>query len=887
MISNFVVAFAKREKATLGLWLVLLLVGAVVYLGVLPRNGFPSVDVPITVASGSYLVDDQVRVDEDVLKPMAAAAKGVDGVTGIQTFAADNGFTLVADLDTSLTSAIGVDRLSEAFEDIGLPSEADLSVNSVDAALIFNEFDLLAAVQGPDGIDPAELDAAAEPVVAALESHPDIERAEILRLLTTGIDPSSGSEVTRQTNFAELALRDASNIDARPAVSIGVVATGGVDAIAIEAASTGVLEDLELDDGFSAVVSFDQATQISQQISSLQRNVFTGILAVAVVSLLLIGWRAALITSLFVFTVMAVAMIVLWLVGISLNTISLFGLILTLGLFVDDAIVIVEAIDAFRKESDSPIETIRYAISRVGSASVSGTLTTVLVFAPMLFVSGVLGDFIRQLPTTVIIGLILSLLLSLIIIPTLSRTLLLGRDPKPGLLAPIETRLARGVSWLPAQLRDNRRLGIPIAIGGIALSVGLIFAGLQIAGQVGFDIFPAQDDGNEIAVEYEFQPGLSIEQAQAVASQVNETIINDLGDLLERSFTYFGNERSAGAQLTLVDFAKRDVSSPELADRLELLLNDVDQARITVSILSNGPPESEFPFSVQIFGEDVDKSIALGNDIAEAVLAEEFVRRDNSTFTVAETRLDRVDVIAREDGRRSIEFLARYTDDDTTTLLDVTESFVKENFGPDELEARGHPRDALGFDFGQETENEESFASTISAFVTALVLMFVLLAVQFRSLLQPLLVFLAIPFSFFGVFGGLWLTGNPISFFVMLGLIGLIGIAVNNTILLTDFANQERKAGADKVTAIETALRRRFRPLVATSLTTVAGLLPLALSDPFWEALAFTIIFGLLSSTLLVLLSFPYYYLGVEWLRDKVRQLRRRGRADSIDPASA
>ena len=95
---------------------------------------------------------------------------------------------------------------------------------------------------------------------------------------------------------------------------------------------------------------------------------------------------------------------------------------------------------------------------------------------------------------------------------------------------------------------------------------------------------------------------------------------------------------------------------------------------------------------------------------------------------------------------------------------------------------------------------------------------------------------------------------------------------MNNTILLTDFANQERRAGADRVTAIEVAVRRRFRPLVSTSLTTVAGLLPLALSDPFWEALAFTIIFGLLSSTLLVVLSFPYYYLAIEWVRDGIRR---------------
>ena len=156
------------------------------------------------------------------------------------------------------------------------------------------------------------------------------------------------------------------------------------------------------------------------------------------------------------------------------------------------------------------------------------------------------------------------------------------------------------------------------------------------------------------------------------------------------------------------------------------------------------------------------------------------------------------------------------------------------------------------------------------AFVVALVAMAILLIFQFRSSTQWMLVFTAIPFSFFGMFGGLLITDNPLSFFVMLGVLGLIGIAVNNSILLVDFANQERELGAEMNAAISTALRRRFRPLVATSLTTVGGLLPLALSDPFWEALAFTIIFGLLSSTFLVIVSFPYYYLALEKIRQVV-----------------
>jgi len=219
-------------------------------------------------------------------------------------------------------------------------------------------------------------------------------------------------------------------------------------------------------------------------------------------------------------------------------------------------------------------------------------------------------------------------------------------------------------------------------------------------------------------------------------------------------------------------------------------------------------------------------------------------------------------LLSTDDGRRYVEVRARFDNDSVTTTTATTQEYFEDTFDGSALAGLGLEEDALGFDFGLESDNQEAFAALPLAFGLALLAMAVLLIIQFRSSTQWLLVFTAIPFSFFGMFGGLLITDNPLSFFVMLGVLGLIGIAVNNSILLVDFANQERALGAEMNSAIATAVRRRFRPLVATSLTTVGGLLPLALSDPFWEALAFTIIFGLLSSTFLVIFSFPYYYLG-------------------------
>ncbi len=184
----------------------------------------------------------------------------------------------------------------------------------------------------------------------------------------------------------------------------------------------------------------------------------------------------------------------------------------------------------------------------------------------------------------------------------------------------------------------------------------------------------------------------------------------------------------------------------------------------------------------------------------------------------------------------------------------------------------------MRFDFGAESDNQDDFAALGIAGLVALVLMLVVITVQFRSLAQSLLIFLAIPFSFLGVSTILSLTDNPLSFLVTVGFIALIGVAVNNTILLVDAANRARRSGATKGEAIQDAITRRFRPLVATTLTTVVGLLPLALSDPFWESLGFTLIGGLVSSTFFVILTFPAFYLGLEGIRTPLRNLVRRRR---------
>jgi multidrug efflux pump subunit AcrB len=236
---------------------------------------------------------------------------------------------------------------------------------------------------------------------------------------------------------------------------------------------------------------------------------------------------------------------------------------------------------------------------------------------------------------------------------------------------------------------------------------------------------------------------------------------------------------------------------------------------------------------------------------------------------------DTSNLAQRIDGKTYVSLSVGFDVNSSTELIETTRTFVKDNFNAEDY---GLAKDAIQTDAGQEESNQDSFKSMMIAFPIMLLGMYILLAFQFKSFLQPLFIFLAIPFSFLGVGMGLYYTNNSASFFVMLGFFALIGIALNNTILITDLANQERRKGVGRIDAIANALQARFRPLLTTSITGVVALIPLAIHDPFWQSLSVTLIFGLLSSTLLVVLCFPYYLVTVEVIRAGGKRLKNKVR---------
>ncbi len=876
-IASFAV---QRGRIVLGAWLAVAALGLTAYFGGLAREGFPPVNLPLAVVTGTYFVDDPELTDADIAIALTERYSEVEGVDTVQSFSQPNNFALVVQFEDDFSSEDGAALLSAANGNELIPAEATLDVRALNPTKFVEEFDVIVAIRGPEGATPEDLEAEAAALSTFLQEDGSIERATVRNLLTEGVNPVTGTDEIRQTRFTRVATSGDSAFD--ESITLGLVRNdaAGLDILGFSDAVTARLQaDPPLSDGYDAEITADFATDIRSQLSNLTGNMITGLIAVAIVSLLLIGWRVSLITAGFMATVLLASLAGLWFLGYSLNTITLFGLILTLGLLVDDAIVISESIDANREEANEPLGVVRTAINRVGSASFAGTLTTVLVFAPMLFVSGILGEFIRAIPATVILTLLLSFLFSIVFIPGIARPFLLRSKAPDNAIIRGEKAAARALGRLASYPEGNGPKGWLVGLLLVATSLVLIAGSFVIAAGLKFNIFPPTKDGNAALVTIDFPFGTTLEQAQSISAEADNIVLDVLGEDLLRSQYIRGNERTVVAFIDLVPFNTRDTTSPEYVSRLEERFAAIDNARITVAPVENGPPVDDFPFAAQIsVPADVDVAISeqLAADLQAALNGADLDKTSGEPASITGTINSTEGQVVRTDGVRQIEVRAAFSNDDLTNNLNAAEALVADQFDAGELESRGLPSDAIAFDFGQESDNQEDFASLGRALMIALVLMLLLLMLQFRSFVQPILVFLAIPFSFFGLFSILRLTDNPISFFVNVGLIALVGVVVNNSILLVDAANQARRDGLSPGAAIGQSVTRRFRPLVATTITTVVGLLPLALSDPFWEALSFTLIGGLVSSTFLVLLAFPVFYMVIEKVRTRVRNVARK-----------
>lgn len=882
LLPKFTMFFFAKPWLSVGIWLVLIVFGILSYSTLLKREGFPTINVPLAIVQGTYAVNDPAKVDHDVAKPISELALKQKGVSLVQAQSSGSFYVITIQYDESVDAHASAKELKQQIQaKASMPSSASLNISvpyfgvtggdakKIDALISLYSKESNASTQA--------LTAQADKAAAYLNAHkPSLVESFFVRTpFATAPNPSTGEAATIQKTFDRYGERKDNKNSFYNSVTIGVTGPKNVDVIELDKQLEEALASLQkqsFSKGYGTTISASNAPQIKEEISELQRVLLEGLVAVLVIGSIVIAIRASFITVLSMVTVILSTIGLLYLIGYSLNVITLFALILGLSLIVDDTIIMVEAIDAARRKTASPKEAVRTAVRKISRAMVAATATAALSFAPLLFVGGILGSFIHAIPVTIISALLISLLVALIFIPLFARGLLLGKkqmgeEGVHEIAADFEAKVANLICKPMLWARGSTKK--LLSVGIVAILIGVLFIGSAgfIFSKVTFNIFPPTKDSNGLIVTLAYPSGTTIDKAEDIAARADELISKNIGkEFVSDTYYGMGSATTSMAVVNITPYTERAVTSPELVKKLQASFDkEFPDARASVGQLDVGPPAAAF--SVQVQTENREQGYNLAQDIQKYLETAALKRPSGTAAHFKNVSVSSADEFIRSKGKPTIAVNANFDGDDTTTLVTLAQDAIKKEFDAKKIASYGLPKDAINFNLGQESENQDSFKSLALAFPILMLAIFILLVIEFRSLLQPLLIFLAIPFSLFGVTLGLYLTDNAFSFFAAMGFFALIGLSLKNTILLTDYANQARRSGLGAIDSAVEALSERFRPLIATSLTAVVSLIPLAVTSPFWQGLAVVLIFGLLSSTTLVILIFPYYYLGGEFLR--------------------
>ena len=803
--------FLKYWPVTLLVWLAGLCFGIHIYTQAIARDGFPTINTPIALVTATYFSADAQDVDQKVAKPLNQILGNVEGVTQIKTTSTTNGLTALVNFETGSDNQTNNSRITQAIANNKkqLPVDLQPQVVILRPAGYLGQYDLLVSVYDRSGqSDLKTTQQVADFVAEKLALEEDFKKVETIPLLM--IDNQTGKE--RQIGFNQIGLLANDNpeqdqINFYDAVHVGVTRyEDKLDVLGLSEVVERRLENINrtfLGGDFDSLIIEDLSVEIDRNIHSLESNLLTALLVISLITFLLISWRSAIVVAIFTLSVLATAITGLYLIGYTLNLITLFALILALGLLVDDAVIMVESLDS-SKDGKLPLRrVVKTALEKILLASLAGTLTTVLVFIPLAFVEGVLGEFIRLIPVTLTLILLISFFFSITLIPVLAKFSIL-KEKEPDIfrrfnpLLKLEDRLGKMIAKLPLLLQTKPRLGKQVMAFILIISFAFIGLSFSLFSQTEVNIFPSIKDSDNISYSVEFPDTYSLEQAESVSQQMNQVLTTTLsGGLAQVNYTSraIPDQKRLLVSLNLKPLSERKTYSPVLVERLQ---NALDQSvpqgvNVFVAQNDNGPPDIQYPFSMPIDADDEATARRLAEDIkvyltgASAPVLYQ-TNGEIITFQHARARPD-PDQITRLEDHQIIDLEVQYSQVSVSdSILNDTETLIKEHFNADYLTLNGYDPNILAIEIPQ-TSLEESFDSLNYIFPLAMVLIYALLWWQFKSWLQPFIILIALPFALAGVFSWLYYTQTPFSFIVTVGLISLIGIAINNSILLVSYAN--------------------------------------------------------------------------------------------------
>jgi HAE1 family hydrophobic/amphiphilic exporter-1 len=781
-----------------------------------------------------------------------------------------------------------------------------------------------------------------------LEYHSVDELGKLVVLWRDQIPVKLGEIATINDGLSD--KRSLSRLNGHEGVAIGIQKVQNANTVAIVREVQQRLEHIvrpSLPEGVELIVATDESDIIKGTVSALKNHVLEGtILAALVVLFFLLNLPATLIIATAIPVSLAGAVMVMYFGDYTFNIMTLSGLLLLIGVVVDDAIVVLENI---HRQHEAGIVDAEQAAS-TGTSEVlfpviAASLTLVCIFTTVIFMPGMVGVFMRSFAVVVVVGVLASLFVSLTLTPALcARYLKPSTGERKGLAASLDRLHAWTERFYVYVL--NRALRWR---GTVLMLTALIVASSgYFAGQLGSEFFP-EDDESRFLIRLKTPLGSSVDYMALKIDQV-ESMISSHQEV-SHIFSTVGSARSQDVNEAVVNVmlkpkSERKTSQRTLMNQVRSELVDVAGLEAYVAMFPFISGMSAAPLEVYVTGPDLYElaghsktilqqlrdiggmgDIRVDLQLDRPMLRFEIDRNRASALGISTSTIgDSVRVLAGGadiakyselpgDGERYDIRLAakretmrdasdleniylRSPDGDLVRLDSVVE--VIEDYGPaavnrmnlnfaatylstpdvslgeavtlfhsvtDKVLPPGY-RLELG---GQAEEMEKSKGYLLFVFGTGLLLVYMVLASQFNSFLQPVLVMLAQPLAIVGAVFSLWLAGYTLSIYSMIGMVLLIGLVSKNSILLVDLINRYREQGMDTVPAIRAACPRRMRPVLMTSLTIVLAMLPAALGVGVgagqYGPLAVAVIGGVVSSTLLTLVVIPAAYsLMARWI---------------------
>jgi multidrug efflux pump subunit AcrB len=758
----------------------------------------------------------------------------------------------------------------------------------------------------------------------------------------------------------------------RPSVSLSVKKLPGADTIQL---IEDVLADIDAyaqttawPQGVEHTVVQNEAETIWDSLINVFNNGWQAMLAVFIILFLVLTWREGLIAGLSIPVTFCGVLVVILLMGYSLNELVIIGMVLALGLLVDVFILMMEGLHEDTYTNNKSFgEAALSTIDRYAMPAFAGQLTTILALAPLMAIGGVSGKFIRVLPITAIACLILAYIVALFAAVPLSRYLLqrvADGDTKE------ETSKADAVAadasgWLERFTQANIISSRKRAWTWVGGAVGVFLLSCVAIAQTSLVLYP-KTDGENLGINIELPASTQLETSQRIADEVGELLLEkpyfaDLIKLVGSKSPFASGSVAASLQpstaenfigfsATFVERGNRDAAGYELADDLREELQAYLDANVAgadlLVVAETGQPTSGDSIEIILTGPEMAKLQELSEEV-QALLGDEsgvVDIRDNLGSVTGEIALrpnrealdffgltqadlaaqirfalsndqvgefvtpgpeDDLEIrvgtdwpsrggfeaggpsryeelalvraftpsgesvallsllepvqseaavaVSHKDGERALTVLAKDQGRPVTEIIDAVTPKLEAAM---EEWPQGYAF-AVG---GEAEETAETFGSAGIALAVAIIMVFGVLVIVFDSFPQAFILLTTMPMALIGTFLGFFAFGLSLSFFAVVGVIALIGIVVNNGIVMVDTMNSRLLEGFSIADAAARGAADRLRPILTTSVTTIVGLVPLAIGSPMYRPLCFAIMFGLVSSTILSLFIIPALY---------------------------